>query len=281
MSSSNKRFSINDISLPNSLMKGLSIEVLKDLNKQDEATFYQYFEGLKLEEVKRVREKSQQIRDGNKALAGNNLELEPKFSELKGELLEKTRELGVLKEEYDKRLLELKAFQNRTNHHAVEKELVQATRKTEQDSENMAADFIGGKSSLNLAEFEEKFMQDRTLYWLRKVKVEKMKELLLNYRPTPSPRTARSLPTSTPPAIASVSSPPYPGSSPMQSLPAQHQSPGYPVGLPTASLPPYPPTNAMPAPQKVTHPFAYTPYPNAAPARPPPYAGPRFNQHRF
>ncbi len=58
-------------------------------------------------QVKRVREKSQQIRDGNKALAGNNLELEPKFSELKGELLEKTRELGVLKEEYDKRLLEL------------------------------------------------------------------------------------------------------------------------------------------------------------------------------
>lgn len=51
MSRSSRRYSINDIKLPTNLMKGLSIQVLKELSKQDEATFYQFFEGLNLEDV--------------------------------------------------------------------------------------------------------------------------------------------------------------------------------------------------------------------------------------
>lgn len=58
-------------------------------------------------QVKRVREKSQQIRDTNKDLAGRNVEMEPKFEEVKSELLEKTSELNEVKEEYDKRFMEL------------------------------------------------------------------------------------------------------------------------------------------------------------------------------
>lgn len=34
-------------------MKDHSLEVLKELNKQDEATFFEYFEGLKLKEVRK------------------------------------------------------------------------------------------------------------------------------------------------------------------------------------------------------------------------------------
>lgn len=52
--SSPRRFSINDVVLPPNLMKGLSMATLKDLNKQDEATFYQYFEGLNLEDVSTI-----------------------------------------------------------------------------------------------------------------------------------------------------------------------------------------------------------------------------------
>ena len=46
-----RRFSLNDVELPPNLVKGLSLPVLRDLSKQDEATFYQFFEGLDLEEV--------------------------------------------------------------------------------------------------------------------------------------------------------------------------------------------------------------------------------------
>ena len=50
---SDRRRSINDIDLPPNVVKGLSIEMLKELSAQDEATFYQFFEGLQLEEVSR------------------------------------------------------------------------------------------------------------------------------------------------------------------------------------------------------------------------------------
>lgn len=50
------------------------------------------------------------MRDANKELAVTNLELEPKFSEMKTQLLERTSELSTLKEEYDRRLLELSEF---------------------------------------------------------------------------------------------------------------------------------------------------------------------------
>lgn len=58
-------------------------------------------------QVKKARAKTQQIRDANKELAVQNVELEPKFTDIKKELLERTSELHVLKEEYDKRILEL------------------------------------------------------------------------------------------------------------------------------------------------------------------------------
>ena len=58
-------------------------------------------------QVKKARVKTQQLRDTNKELAVKNVELEPKFTDIKKELLERTSELHVLKEEYDKRLLEL------------------------------------------------------------------------------------------------------------------------------------------------------------------------------
>ena len=43
--------SINDVKLPSEPLKGLSVEMLKELSKQDDATFFQFFEGLNLENV--------------------------------------------------------------------------------------------------------------------------------------------------------------------------------------------------------------------------------------
>lgn len=153
--------------------------------------------------------------------------------------------------------------------------------------QDLASDFVGGKSSLSLEQFQDEYLKQRTLYWLRKVKVEKMKELLQNYRPTAAPRTVHS-------TTASTSQPPAPQgasnfTSPLHSLPAQQQhpppqgsSPGYPPN-PSSSLPPYPQHSHMPNP----NPFpaaAYTPYPRPTITKPPPYVGSaanRFNQHRY
>ena len=61
-------------------------------------------------QVKKVRDKSQQLRDSNKEFAVNNIELEPKFTEMKSALLEKATQLSQIKEEYDKKLLELSKY---------------------------------------------------------------------------------------------------------------------------------------------------------------------------
>ena len=152
----------------------------------------------------------------------------------------------------------------------------------------MASDFVAGKSSLSLEEFQEEFVAQRKLFWLRKVKTEKMKELLLNYRPTPSPRNIHKSSSENQMTSSNAQPPPYP--SPLQSLPVQHahSSTGYPDSSPS-SLPPYPPRSSMPVPSRPTanQPFpaaAYTPYNSVPPQRPPAYAGPgpnRHNQHRF
>ena len=46
-----RRVSINDIHLPPDVIKGQSIEVLRELSNQDEGSFYEFFQGLKLEDV--------------------------------------------------------------------------------------------------------------------------------------------------------------------------------------------------------------------------------------
>lgn len=54
--SDNRRMSINDVMLPPNLVKGLSVQVLKELQRQSDATFFEYFEGLNLEEVSNLRD---------------------------------------------------------------------------------------------------------------------------------------------------------------------------------------------------------------------------------
>jgi len=143
--------------------------------------------------------------------------------------------------------------------------------------QDFAADFIGGKSTLNLEEFSEEFVKKRMLFWLRKVKAEKMRELLANYRPTPMPRASM-------PSTSSM--PMSPGNSfpsPTGSYPPQRFSD------PAASLPPYPQNSSsgMPNPQSSMGPrgpftaASYSSVPASMPTRPPPYGGNRINQHRY
>ena len=52
---SSHRMSINDVQLPPNLTKDLSLQTLKELDKQNDATFLEYFEGLNLDEVRTNR----------------------------------------------------------------------------------------------------------------------------------------------------------------------------------------------------------------------------------
>ena len=53
MSSSGRRLSnsINDIHIPSDIIKGYTIEGLKELSNQDDGSFFEFFQGLDLQDV--------------------------------------------------------------------------------------------------------------------------------------------------------------------------------------------------------------------------------------
>lgn len=146
----------------------------------------------------------------------------------------------------------------------------------------MASDFVSGKSELAVDDFKDQFLKLRQSYWTRKVKSEKLDELLKNQRPTPAPRGPRT-PVSMAPQPHQV-----PPQNPAHLLPAhlQTQAP-YPVEprrpsepSPMSSMPPPYAAQAnvsMPRPPPPGHPFSSVPpsyrpvagYPVRPPPRPP------------
>lgn len=158
----------------------------------------------------------------------------------------------------------------------------------------MADRYVSGSSDMNYDAFVSEFQAQRMLYWLRKVKAEKMEQLLKNMRPVAAPRSPRpGHPSVNPPYLApmtgnsihpntsshslpvSTHQPPYPPHNPhpshsMHPMPAQHDPRR--MSNPAQSMPPYPQhVSQMPAPQG--HPFpaaAFTGYPGVTPGYPPP-----------
>ena len=142
----------------------------------------------------------------------------------------------------------------------------------------MASDFVSGKSDLSSDDFKDQFLELRQAYWMRKIKNEKLDELLKNQRPTPAPRGPRT-------PITAAQPHPLPPQHPAQSLPPHLQSQAlYPVESrrpsepsPMSSIPPpYAAQSnvSMPRPPPPGHPFSSMP-PGYQPAgypitRPPP-----------
>ena len=138
----------------------------------------------------------------------------------------------------------------------------------------MADKYVAGLSEMSMDSFVTDFQEKRTLYWLRKVKAEKMEELLKNMRPVAAPRSPRTSRQPNPPYVAAMPGGPRPN--PAQSLPPPHHMP-YPPdprrpSNPGVSMPPYHQGGPqMPMPQG--HPFpaaAFSSY-YRPPAAQPPY----------
>ena len=72
-------------------------------------------------------------------------------------------------------------------------------------------DFLAGKTEQGIEELIQGYLHHRTVYWLRKVKSERLTEL--NRQP-PDPPAARPFPSPSPSQSISTGPPPYPASSP-------------------------------------------------------------------
>ena len=100
---------------------------------------------------------------------------------------------------------------------------------------------MSGSSDISADNFVAQFQEKRTLYWLRKVRAEKMDECLKNIRPVPAPRSSRPTPSIPPPYVAPLPRPAH-------SLPvfAPHQPHGPPATSPVYSHMPHPAQSVQP-----------------------------------
>jgi ESCRT-I complex subunit VPS37 len=185
-----------------------------------------------LPQMKALFDEKEMLLASNKSLAEYNLSQEPIIREGKAALLEKFQEASNLGEEVKSLKNSLDTKSGNMNPDTLLALLEAANQESEEESEKMMEDFISEGGSVD--EFLENYYEKRKLAHLRRIKVDKMKELILNKKSTPS-RTAPPPPgASRSPAQTAAPYPPYPTQG------------GY--GQPALPYPNLPAYNMMPMP---------------------------------
>ncbi|KAL0818314.1 hypothetical protein ABMA28_008797 [Loxostege sticticalis] len=162
-----------DLSAAMGLLTHLNSDELKEMLNDDTK-----FDSV-LKDVKQVKEwdvEKEMIIASNRSLAEFNLSKEPELEELKQQVLEKS-EAG---EQFCVRIQELlEEYKSKSAGISADTTLAllqTSAAETEEESENIAQDFLSGK--IDVDKFLEDFEPIRKKMHLRKFKAEKMSELM-------------------------------------------------------------------------------------------------------
>merc|ERR1712181_192001 len=148
-------------------------EQLKDiLNNEDK--FDEFIR--ELPQMKALQEEKEMLLTSNKSLAEYNLSQEPVVGEAKARLQEKYRTAQQLGEEVRELKAALDTKQGNVSTDTLLALLEAANQEVEEESEQMTDRFLSGGE--NLDEFLEHYHEKRKLAHLRRVKVDKLKELV-------------------------------------------------------------------------------------------------------
>ncbi|XP_026996440.1 VPS37B subunit of ESCRT-I a [Tachysurus fulvidraco] len=232
---------------------------------------------LDLEEVQEVQQNKKAILVSNRSLAEQNLILQPRLDHQKNEL---TKRYRCLQEQFEALQLRKSLLDHKSGDTSLDTLLALLQTegaKIEEETENMADSFLDG--AVPLDGFIDEYQSKRKLAHMRRVKIEKLQELVLKWpavvhvpphtepvstpapihkepdnTPVPQPRRAPPLPpiknvsAQPPPSpVLAYSAAPYPPIPPRVSQP----EPGYPV----LCMPQYPP----PVPQRSAPRMAHQP----------------------
>ncbi|XP_025914609.1 vacuolar protein sorting-associated protein 37B [Apteryx rowi] len=226
----------------------------------------------------------------NRSLAEGNLLYQPKLESLKADLTQKYQELQVLFEAYQIKKTKLDSQSSNASLETLLALLQTEGAKIEEDTENMAEKFLDGEIPLD--SFIDEYQSKRKLAHLRRVKIEKLQEMVLKGQrlpqvqpqaqprapeTTPAPQASYTSDANTPPSVMPRRIPPPPPSSvpagrfPTPFTAAMNSGPA--VSYPGAPYPPLPPrVGVQPASQmpQPGYPSQFVPqYPPALPQRPP------------
>ncbi|XP_027948285.1 vacuolar protein sorting-associated protein 37B isoform X2 [Eumetopias jubatus] len=224
----------------------------------------------------------------NRSLAEGNLLYQPQLDALKARLTQKYQELQVLFEAYQIKKTKLDRQSSSASLETLLALLQAEGAKIEEDTENMAEKFLDGE--LPLDSFIDVYQSQRKLAHTRRVKIEKLQELVLKGQrlpqasvpapllprvPEPMPAAPLPYPTSEaggPPSMLPRRIPPPPPPVPAGRLATPFTAAmgsGQALPYPGSQCPPLPPRMGLPPQQGFAAQFV-SPYPPALPQRPPP-----------
>ncbi|KPP74362.1 vacuolar protein sorting-associated protein 37B-like [Scleropages formosus] len=233
-----------------------------------------------MEEVQKVQQTKQMTLASNRSLAEQNLLLQPRLDSQKNELTKRYQHLQDLFEAFQLRKSTLDYHSGINSLDTLLALLQTEGAKIEEETENMADSFLEGNVSLDT--FVDEYHSRRKLAHLRRVKIDKLREVVLKgHRLTQAQLAALATHPQDPAASASFL--PNSGSSPVPQLrkaptlqptqlgASQPASDAY-SGTPYPSIPPrvsYPQLGSTPSFPSPSVPFVPQ-YPPALPQGPPP-----------
>ncbi|XP_049906506.1 VPS37B subunit of ESCRT-I a [Epinephelus moara] len=248
-----------------------------------------------MDEMQEVQESKEKTLANNRTLAEQNLALQPKLEQKKEEL---TKRYSCLQENFESYQLRKSTLDHKSGNTSLDilLALLQAEgAKIEEETENMADSFLDGDMTLD--SFIDTYQNNRKLAHLRRVKIEKLQEMVLNGQRLPqgSVPTSRSQDVSAAARAASSShlteagsssspvaqprrKPPLPPSQPAPVLnPAPTAAPQPSAFYSASPYPPIPPRTGQPFPNVSSgYPSHFlSQYPPALPQRPPPRLAPQ------
>ncbi|XP_044131650.1 vacuolar protein sorting-associated protein 37B [Bufo gargarizans] len=205
-----------------------------------------------MDEVQNVQLNKEMTLAGNRSLAEANLLYQPKLDNLKATLTQKYQELQTLMESHQLKTTKLDQQSVNASLETLLALLQAEGAKIEEETENMAENFLDG--DIQMDSFIDEYLSKRKLAHLRRVKIEKLQEMVLKGQRPPQV----SMQPPRPPEVAQP---------PSSSYPAAFNTP--PTVLPRRAVPPppaqagmYPTPFAMAAQQPASGlPYASSPCP--------------------
>ncbi|KAG1714670.1 Vacuolar protein sorting-associated protein 37B [Nymphon striatum] len=181
------------------LLQHLSTTDLSELSSDDSRIQEMV---LNLQQMKELASEKEMILTSNKSLAEFNLSQEPKLVEKRTQLLELHKQANELVTDVTEKKSSLETLENQTSVDTLLAILQAKTAESEEKTEELAEKFLDGSKDID--SFLEEYHEKRKLAHLRRIKAERMQELISSRNSNVSRRA--------PPIPAQVAAPmpPYP-----------------------------------------------------------------------
>lgn len=134
------------------------------------------------DEVQKIAGYRDVLMASNKSLAEHNLSQKPKLERNKQLLIDAHQNKALIQAEFEKNRTKLEAFSTQYSPDTTLALLQTSAAQAEEEAEKTADKFLDGE--MNVEDFIQTFQSQKTLHHLRRIKTEKLTELLRSRRPS-------------------------------------------------------------------------------------------------